>query len=103
LVGDELFIVSDEGVAACLDARTGAQHWRQRLGGNFSASPVYAAGRIYLLNEEGVATVVEAGPSFKRLATNRLDGRTLASIAIADGAIYLRTDRHLYRIESAGE
>ncbi len=103
LVGDELFIVSDEGVAACLDARTGEQHWRQRLGGNFSASPVYAAGRIYFLSEDGVTTVVADGPSFKRLATNRLDGRTLASIAVSDGAIYLRTDSHLYRIESKGE
>ena len=103
LVGDELLIVSDKGIAACLDARTGAQHWQQRLAGAFSASPVYAAGRIYLLNEEGVTTVVAAGPSFKLLATNQLDGRTLASIAVSDGAIYLRTDKHLCRIESSGE
>ena len=103
LVGDELFIVSDEGVAACLDARTGTQHWRQRLEGKFSASPVYAADRVYFLNEEGVTTVISAGPDFKRLATNQLDGRTLASIAVSDGAIYLRTDGHVYRIESSGE
>jgi outer membrane protein assembly factor BamB len=102
-VGDELFIVSDDGIATCLDARTGTQHWRQRLAGDFSASPVCAAGRVYLLNEGGVTTVVAASPSFKRLATNRLDGRTLASIAVSDGAIYLRTDTHLYRIESSGE
>jgi outer membrane protein assembly factor BamB len=101
LVGDELFIVSDRGIAACLDARTGSQHWRQRIGGNFSASPVYAAGRIYLLNEDGGTTVIAAGPRFKRLAMNQLEGRTLASIAVSDGAIYLRTDKHLYRIESS--
>jgi len=103
LVGDELFIVSDEGVAACLDARTGTQHWRQRLGGKFSASPVYAADRVYFLDEEGVTTVISIGPNFERLATNQLDGRTLASIAVSESAIYLRTDGHLYRIESSGE
>jgi len=103
LVGDQLFIVSDDGIAACVDAKTATQHWRQRLGGDFSASPVYAAGRVYLLNEEGVTTVVAADTSFKRLAINRLDGRTLASIAVSDGAICLRTDSHLYCIESEGE
>jgi outer membrane protein assembly factor BamB len=100
LVGDELFLVSDQGIATCLDAKTGTEHWRERLGGKFSASPVYAAGRIYFLNEEGGATVIAAEPSFQQLATNQLDGRTLASIAISGSAIYLRTDTHLYRIES---
>lgn len=103
LVGDELFIVSDDGVAACMDARTGEPHWRERLVGSFSASPVYAAGRVYLLSEGRVTTVVAAGPAFERLATNRLDARTLASIAVSGGAIYLRSDTHLYRIETSGE
>lgn len=103
LVGDELYIVSDDGIATCLDATTGAPHWRNRLRGNFSASPVYAAGRIYLLDEEGRTTVIAAAPSFQPLATNPLDGRTLASIAVSGGAIYLRTDTHLYRLESSGE
>ena len=53
LVGDELYIVNDGGIASCLDATTGALHWQQRLGGNFSASPVFADGRIYFLSEEG--------------------------------------------------
>jgi outer membrane protein assembly factor BamB len=97
--GGELYMVSDNGIASCLDAKTGAEIWRQRLGGGFSASPVSAEGRIYFLNESGEATVVRAGRSFERLANNQLEGRTLASPAIEGRAIYLRTDSHLYRIE----
>ena len=99
LVGDEIYVVSDRGIASCLDARSGKLHWRQRLGGSFSASPVYADGRIYFLNESGETSVVKPGTSFERLAHNTLPGRTLASIAVADGAIFLRTATHLYRIE----
>ena len=99
LVGDEIYVVSDRGIASCLEARSGKLHWRQRLGGSFSASPVYADGRIYFLNESGETSVVKAGTSFELLARNPLPGRTLASIAVADGAIFLRTATHLYRIE----
>ena len=98
LVGDELFVVSDTGIATCLDARTGTILWQQRLGGNYSASPVAADGRIYFLAEEGVATVIAPGKEFRRLAVNHLDGVTLASMAIANGAIFIRSDKHLYRI-----
>jgi outer membrane protein assembly factor BamB len=97
--GGELYMVSDNGIASCLDAKTGQELWRQRLGGTFSASPVSAEGRIYFLNESGEATVIPAGRTFERLAANRLDGRTLASPALEGRAIYLRTDSHLYRIE----
>lgn len=100
LVGDELYTVSDLGVATRLDARTGAVPWRQRIGGNYSASPVFADGRIYFLSEEGVATLIAPGPEFHRLAANRLDGLTLASMAVADGAIFIRSHTHLYRIDS---
>ncbi len=99
LVGDEIYVVSDRGIASCLDARSGKLHWRQRLVGSFSASPVYADGRIYFLNESGETSVVKPGTSFERLAHNTLPGRTLASLAVADGAIFLRTATHLYRIE----
>ena len=99
LVGDEIYVVSDRGIASCLDARSGKLHWRQRLSGSFSASPVYADGRIYFLNESGETSVVKPGTSFELLARNPLPGRTLASIAVAEGAIFLRTATHLYRIE----
>lgn len=100
LVGDELYLVSDRGVASCLDAVTGEVCWQERLGGNFSASPLAADGHVYFLNEDGGTTVIAPGREFKELAKNQLDGRTLASLAVAGRAIYLRTDSHLYRIES---
>jgi outer membrane protein assembly factor BamB len=101
LVGDELYVVSDTGILTTVDARTGTIHYQQRLGGNYSASPVFADGRIYFQSEEGVTTVIPPGRQFGRLATNRLDGSTLASMAIAGGAIFIRSDSHLYRIQTA--
>ena len=98
LVGNELYTVTDSGIATCIDALTGNIHWQQRLGGNHSASPVFAGGRIYFQNEEGVTTVIEPGLEFEQLARNELDGSTLASIAVADGAFFVRTGTHLYRI-----
>ena len=98
LVGDELYVVSDIGIASCLDAKTGATHWQQRLSGDYSASPVLADGRIYFLSEEGVATVIAPGKEFRKLATNALDGAALASMAVSGGSIFIRTDSHLYRI-----
>jgi len=99
LAGDELYVVNDAGIASCLDAKTGKPHWVQRLGGgDYSASPVFAEGRIYFLSEGGVATVIAAGPEFRKLATNTLEGDTLASMAVSGGSIFIRTDSHLYRI-----
>jgi outer membrane protein assembly factor BamB len=98
LVGDELYVVSDIGIASCLDARTGQLHWQQRLGGNYSASPLYADGRIYFSSEEGAVTVIAPGKEFRRLATNQLDGAILASIAVSKGSFFIRTHSHLYRI-----
>ncbi len=99
LVGDELYLVSDKGIASCLDARTGNVNWEERLDGDHSASPLAADGRIYFTNEDGVTTVVAPGVRFRKLAVNQLEGRTLASFAVSGKAIYLRTDHHLYRLE----
>jgi outer membrane protein assembly factor BamB len=98
VVGNELYMVSDMGVLTALDAHSGEEIWRQRLGGSFSASPTYADGRIYLLNEDGTTTVIAAAREYRSLATNHVEGRTLASLAIADRSIFLRTDTHVYRI-----
>jgi len=98
LVGDELYLVTDNGIATCLDAKTGKEYWRARLGGNHSASPIYADGRIYFLSEEGESVVIAPGQQLKHLATNQLEGRTLASMAVAGGSIFIRSDTHLYRI-----
>lgn len=96
VVGDEAYIVSDAGIATCLDARTGTVHWSERLGGGFSASPVVAEGRIYFQNEEGVGTVLKAGKTFEVIAKNDLGERTLASAALADNTLYLRSKSHLW-------
>jgi outer membrane protein assembly factor BamB len=98
IVGDELYIVSDIGVASSVDARTGQTHWQQRLGGNYSASPVFADGRIYFQSEEGLTTAIAPGKAFRKLATSQLDGAMLASMAVSGGSIFIRTDSHLYRI-----
>jgi outer membrane protein assembly factor BamB len=98
LVGEELYVVSDRGIATCLDAKSGETVWQERIGGNFSASPVFAAGRVYLLDEDGKTHVVAASRTYEKLAENSLPERTLASLAVQEGTIYLRGDKHLYRI-----
>ena len=97
-VGDELYVVNDGGIASCIDAESGAVIWQQRLGGTYSASPVFADGRIYFLAEQGATVVIAPGRDFRRLAVNTLDGGLLASMAISSGSLFLRTDSHLYRI-----
>ncbi len=98
LVGDELYFVSDKGVASCVNARTGEAHWVERLGGNYSASPIFANNLILFLNEDGEAIWVRTSKEFEVVAKNEVPGRTLATPAFSDGAMYLRTDEHLYRI-----
>jgi outer membrane protein assembly factor BamB len=100
LVGDELYLVSDQGIASCLDARTGKVHWQERIGGAHSTSPLHADGKVYCQSEEGVGTILKAGKKFEVLARNSLGERTLASYAAVDGVLFIRTEKHLYRIES---
>ena len=99
LVDGRIFMVSDRGVATCLDASTGKQFWQSRLGGDFSASPLYANGHVYFSNQDGRTFVVAAGPEFKLLATNTLDAGCMASAAVYGKALFLRTETHLYRLE----
>jgi outer membrane protein assembly factor BamB len=99
LAGDELCIVNDAGIASCLDARTGKLHWRERLDGGFYASPLAADGRIYFFDTAGKTTVIRSGPKFEVLATNNLDEKIMASPAVVDRAIILRTEGHLFRLQ----
>jgi outer membrane protein assembly factor BamB len=94
-----IFMVNDNGLASCVDAKTGTLVWQSRVGGTFSASPLYAAGRIYLFDEDGKATVLEAGREFKVLAENLLDNGFMASPAVVGDALILRTSTDVYRIE----
>jgi outer membrane protein assembly factor BamB len=99
LVGDLLYGIHDRGTAICLDARTGERVWYERIGGNFSASPIYAGQRIYLFDENGNTTVIRPGREFTRLAVNRLDDGCMASPAVSGNSLILRTKTHLYCIE----
>jgi len=99
LVGDEIYCVSDSGIASCFDALTGKLHWRERLGGTYLASPVCAGGRLYLFDRDGKTTVLRAAKQFARLAENRLEGPVVATPAVVDRSILLRTDSQVYWIE----
>jgi outer membrane protein assembly factor BamB len=100
LLDDLLFMVNDSGIVTCLDARTGTEVWHGRLTDSYSASPVSVDGRVYFFSEDGKATVIDAGRTFKILAENSLDDGFMASPAIDGRAFYLRTRSHLYRIEA---
>ena len=98
-VGDELYIVSDGGIATCLDAKTGTRHWKKRIGGEHSASLIYAKGRIYSFDREGRTVVIQPAKEYKELGVNQLDGGFMASPAVVGDAFILRTKTHLYRVE----
>ncbi len=97
-VGDDLYFVSDGGIATCADIKTGQTHWTERLGGGFSASPFLAEGRVYFLNESGVSFVINAAETYQLLAKNDLGERALASCVPVDGGLYIRTDSHLWKV-----
>ena len=106
--GDELYVLADRGLMACYDARTGKQHYRkERLpeGRAFTASPWAYNGLVFCVSEYGETFVVRAGPTFELLHTNLLgeDDMVMASPAIADGRVFLRTDCRLYCLEHAIE
>lgn len=100
-VKDFLYMVDDSGIATCVDAATGETRWTERVGGNFSSSPIYADGRIYAFNEEGKVTSFAADPAgFQKLGEGKFESGFMASPAAAGNALFLRTKTHLYRIES---
>jgi outer membrane protein assembly factor BamB len=98
LVGGEIYWVSDDGMASCADARTGEIHWQERLGGPCQASPLSAQGRIYFFRRDATTVVVKAGTQFERLSENPLEGTLVATPALGEHALYIRTDTHLYCI-----
>jgi outer membrane protein assembly factor BamB len=95
-----IYMVHDGGVASCIEAKTGNEIWRERVGGNYSASPMYAEGRVYFFSEEGKATVIEAGREWKPIATNQLGDGFMASAAVDGSALFLRSKTALYRVET---
>lgn len=95
-----LYVTMDNGVLVCLDGGTGQEVYRERLGGDCNASPVAAAGRIYVSNNDGETFVVKAGREFELLAKNSLGERITASPAISGDDLIYRTDSQVFRIGS---
>ena len=103
--GAFFYMVDDRGLATALEARTGEVAWgpERTAQGRVSASPVVADGKLYVLNEDGVTTVLAAGGEYGHLATNALDGSfTLSSPAVAGSQLFIRTGTHLYCIAGTG-
>jgi outer membrane protein assembly factor BamB len=99
LLGDLMFMMEDEGIASCLDAKTGKQIWVNRVGGKYWSSPLYANGLIYCFSQTGEIPVFKAAREFELVAENKLDDGFVASAAVAADALILRSRTHIYRIE----
>ncbi len=99
LVEKQLYFVSDNGILSCLDAVSGKVVWQQRLNGNYSASPLFADGLLYLCSQEGKVQVVKPGDTYQSLAENDMGTAVMASPVALGKAIYLRNGEGLYRIE----
>ncbi len=98
LAGEEIYWVSDDGMANCSEARSGEIHWQERLGAKHFASPLVAEGRVYFFGNDGKTTVVRTGKQFEKLAENFIPEAVVATPAMVDRTLFLRTDEHLYRI-----
>ena len=96
--GDHFYVCSNSGILTCYELSTGKQVYQQRLGGSsgYTASPVAADGRLYFAGEDGTVRVVKAGPKYEMLAANPLGEVVMATPAIADGMLYVRTQSHLF-------
>jgi outer membrane protein assembly factor BamB len=101
VVNGLIFSASDKGgIVACIDAKTGQYHWMERIGGEFTASPLFANGHVYFFDQKGKATVVRAAKDFTVVKTNVLQEGFMASPAVSGNALFLRTKKALYRIEN---
>lgn len=99
LDGEWLYAVDDKGIAWCIAAKTGEVKWSERLGGDYSASPLLAEGRIYFFSENGSVTVLAASPEFKKAGGGKFDDGFMASPAVSGKALFLRTKSAIYRVE----
>jgi outer membrane protein assembly factor BamB len=100
IVGDYIYALKDESILSCLNKKTGDIKWSQRIKGKFSASPIYANGHIYVSNHEGVTIVIKPSTAFEQVSENKLDSGIMASLAISNNALFIRTTSHIYCIET---
>jgi outer membrane protein assembly factor BamB len=98
IVGERLFMVSDQGVATCLDAKTGNPLWSERLGGNFAASFLAAGNTVYAFDDSGKTILFAADETYKELGRNQLNGKVQATPAVDAGCMYIRTDTRLIKV-----
>jgi hypothetical protein len=101
--GKHFFLVSDDGIASCLEAATGKRMWQEKLSKHFSASPVSAGGLLYFLDDAGTTHVLKAGPTFEVVARNALGEECRGSPAVSGGRIFLRGVSNLYCIGPSGQ
>ncbi len=99
LIGDHIYMVNDGGIASCVEAKTGKEVWFERIGGEYSASLLYADGRIFACSQEGTTVMFRPGMKFESAQEATLDAGFMASPATVGSALILRTKTHLYRIE----
>lgn len=99
LIDGRVYVVNDSGILSCIEAATGKQLWKERIGPDFAASPILVDGRIYFFDCRGKAMVIAATPEFKVLATSQLDDGCMASPAVVGKSLIVRTKKNLYRID----
>ncbi len=100
LYDGNIYMITDNGIASCIDAATGEEVWTGRIGGTFVASPIIANGLLYFCNEEGETAIVKTGKEFEVVAKNKLEEGQRSSPAAAHGAVFLRTFGFLYKLEN---
>lgn len=101
VVNGMIFSAADKGgIIACIDAKTGKYHWTERIGGEFTASPLFANGNVYFFDQKGKATIVKASSTFETVGTNELADGFMASPAVSGNSLFLRTKKTIYRIEN---
>jgi outer membrane protein assembly factor BamB len=94
-----IYLIDDTGVASCIEASSGKLVWKERIGGNYSASPIFVGGHIYFGSQDGKVTVIKPGRKYQQVAENQVDDRIMASPAIVGNSILLRTEHAIYRIQ----
>ena len=99
LHGSDLFVTDDAGIVSCFDAADGTLRWQERIGGNFTASPILAGGKLYFAGESGKVTLIEPSAAFQISAENEIDGKLMASPVVVEGSLLLRSEEALYRID----
>ncbi len=97
LVGDELYVIADGGITTCFNAATGETYWNDRIDGNYSASPLFADGKIFVASQEGVVTVFKPGTTYSPLSKSEMGESIMASPVAVNEALLIRSEKALYR------